>query len=414
MQRDESAPLVAIACGGTGGHLFPGLAVGDELVARGCDVMLLISPKEVDQQAVRATSTMQIVTLPAVGLVRGNVVGFFKGFYASYREARRVFAERAPKAVLAMGGFTSAPPVLAGRKLRAATFLHESNTIPGRANRFLACLVTQGFVGFPTCAERLRTKEILVTGTPVRPQFVRTDPEAARVSLGLQPKRDTLLVMGGSQGAVAINQLLVRCLGDLQSALPEIQFLHLTGAKDFDKVAAAHREAKVRAVVRPFLTEMELALNAATVAVSRSGASSLAEFAALRLPAILIPYPAATDNHQFHNARAFVEAGAARMLGEARATPENLTRLIVELMTNETERRRLASALANWHYPNSAAAIAEAVLRKVPNGPKQRTASIPQARERPQGAGGTLQAREPDELAAVDLKFEISNLKFST
>lgn len=414
MQKGESAPLVAIACGGTGGHLFPGLAVGEELVERGCDVMLLISPKEVDQQAVRATSTMQIVTLPAVGLVRGKVGGFFKGFYASYREARRVFAGRVPSAVLAMGGFTSAPPVLAGRKCLAATFLHESNTIPGRANRFLALFVTQGFVGFPCCAERLRLREVAVTGTPVRPQFVRGDPEAARVALGLQPRRDTVLVMGGSQGAVAINQLLTRCLGDLQQALPDVQFLHLTGAKDYEKVAAVYRAANVRAVVRPFLTEMELALNAATAAVSRSGASSLAEFAAMRLPAILIPYPAATDNHQFHNARAFVEAGAARMLGEARATPENLTRMIVELMTNAAERRRLASALANWHYPNAAATIAEAILKKIPSHPDQRAADAPGTRERPQDGGGTLQVREPDEMATADLKFEIPNLKLST
>src|SRR6187551_2877890 len=107
MQSPETNPLVAIACGGTGGHLFPGLAVGEELVARGCDVMLLISPKEVDQQAVREASGLSIVTLPAVGMVRGNLSAFFKGFRASYHEARRMFATRPPQAVLAMGGFTS-------------------------------------------------------------------------------------------------------------------------------------------------------------------------------------------------------------------------------------------------------------------------------------------------------------------
>ncbi len=369
MHSQETSPLVAIACGGTGGHLFPGLAVGEELVARGCDVMLLISPKEVDQQAVRAAHGMQIVTLPAVGLVRGNFAGFFKGFRASYLEAKRVFAARPPQAVLAMGGFTSAPPVLAARKFRAATFLHESNTIPGRANKFLSWFVSQAFVGFPACAARLRTKDTLVTGTPVRPQFTREDTEAARVALGLPPNRDTLLIVGGSQGASAINQLVMRCLADLRRVLPDVQFLHLTGPKDFEKVSAAYRDAKAPAVVRPFLTEMELALNAATIAISRSGASSLAEFAALRLPAVLIPFPSATDNHQFHNARALVETGAARMLGEERATPENLLRLVVGLMTNAAERRRLASALAGWHRPKAARDIAEAILKKIPDWP---------------------------------------------
>jgi UDP-N-acetylglucosamine--N-acetylmuramyl-(pentapeptide) pyrophosphoryl-undecaprenol N-acetylglucosamine transferase len=364
MQQPESAPLIAIACGGTGGHLFPGLAVGDELLRRGCEVMLLISPKEVDQQAVRTIRDMQVVTLPAVGLVRGNIFEFVKGFRSSYREARRVFADRPPRAVLAMGGFTSAPPVLAGRKFRAATFLHESNTIPGRANRFLARFVSQAFVGFPSCAGRLSAKDVLLTGTPVRPHLSAGDSGAARMALGLKPDRETLLVMGGSQGASAINQLVMRCLPELQRRMPEIQFLHLTGAKDFEKVREAYRGANAPAVVLPFLSEMELALSAGTVAVSRSGASSLAEFAAMRVPAILIPFPAATDNHQFHNARALVETGAARMLGEQRSTPDNLTGMIVELMTNAGERRRLTSALAEWHYPNAARDMADAILKK--------------------------------------------------
>ena len=398
--------MVAIACGGPGGHLFPGLAVGEELLQRGCDVMLLVSPKEVDQQAVRAVHGMQIVTLPAVGLVRGNLAGFFKGFRASYVEAKRVFAARPPRAVLAMGGFTSAPPILAGRKLRAATFLHESNTIPGRANKFLSWFVSQAFVGFPSCAERLRTKDALVTGTPVRPQFTRDDAAAARTALGLQPHRDTLLVMGGSQGASAINQLVLRCLAELRRELPDVQFLHLTGPKDFEKVSAAYRDAKASAVVRPFLTEMELALNAATIAISRSGASSLAEFAALRLPSILIPFPAATDNHQFHNARALVETGAARMLGEERSTTDNLTRMVVELMTNAAERRRLASALADWHHPDAARDIAGAILKKIPDFQGRAKASAPFADK--------SESSEPREMVSANLQSAIRNPQFST
>lgn len=400
MQSPETNPLVAIACGGTGGHLFPGLAVGEELVARGCDVMLLVSPKDVDQQAVHAVPDMQVVTLPAVGLVRGKFGGFVRGFRGSLREAKRVFAMRPPKAVLAMGGFTSAPPVLAGRKFKAATFLHESNTIPGRANRFLSWFVSQAFVGFPSCAERLRVRNILVTGTPVRPQFRRANSGAARTVLGLQPKRDTLLVMGGSQGASAINELILRCLPQLCAEMPNAQFLHLTGARDCEKVAAAYRDAGATAVVRPFLTEMELALSAATVVVSRSGASSLAEFAAMRVPSILIPYPVATDNHQFHNARAVVETGAARMIGEQRATPENLACLVLELMTNVVERRRLASALAGWHYADAARTIAEAIMKRIPNWtPREREQGAEIA---PDSDGG-----EPD--AAVE--FHLAGLK---
>src|SRR5581483_2858612 len=136
----------AIACGGTGGHLFPGLAVGQDLLRRGCAVTLMVSPKEVDQQAVCAITDMGVATLPAVGLQRGGVIGFFTGFWKSYRRAKVLFAARPPKFVLAMGGFTSAPPILAARSFGAKTFLHESNTIPGKANRWLARFVDGAFV----------------------------------------------------------------------------------------------------------------------------------------------------------------------------------------------------------------------------------------------------------------------------
>ena len=159
---------MAIACGGTGGHLFPGLAVAEHLRARGCRVTLLISPKEVDQQGVKADAGMEVLTLPAVGLTRGGELAFVKGFIRSYRSARRFFRFNPPMAALAMGGFTSAPPLLAARHFGALAFLHESNCVPGRANRWLSWIVTRAFVGFPTAAGRLHTGNVTVSGTPVR------------------------------------------------------------------------------------------------------------------------------------------------------------------------------------------------------------------------------------------------------
>jgi len=143
MQANSSAPRVAIACGGTGGHLFPGVAVAEELKRRGCSVTLLISPKEVDQKAVQGAADVKVATLPAVGLTRGKIFAFARGFGQSYRAAKKLFATECPDAVLAMGGFTSAPPVLAGKSLGVPTFLHESNTIPGRANRWLSWTVSE-------------------------------------------------------------------------------------------------------------------------------------------------------------------------------------------------------------------------------------------------------------------------------
>src|SRR5438445_2718025 len=147
MQIEKKKPIIAIGCGGTGGHLFPGLAVGERLLSKNCEVTILISPKEVDQKAVKNISGMKIVTLSAVGLQQGKSFSFFRGFVQSFRLARKLFRADRPAAALAMGGFTSAPPILAAKFAGARTFLHESNTVSGRANRLLARFVNQAFVG---------------------------------------------------------------------------------------------------------------------------------------------------------------------------------------------------------------------------------------------------------------------------
>jgi UDP-N-acetylglucosamine--N-acetylmuramyl-(pentapeptide) pyrophosphoryl-undecaprenol N-acetylglucosamine transferase len=237
-------PFVAIACGGTGGHLFPGLAVAEELTKRGCEIALLISPKDVDQQAVKSARGMEIFTLPAVALQNRNYFSFARSFWQSWRAAKKSFQARPPQAVLAMGGFTSAPPVLSGNAFGTKTFLHESNTIPGRANRFLARFVDEAFIGFPEAAARLKARKVTTTGTPVRPQFQPRAAAECRVALGLNPNRPTILITGGSQGASGLNEMIL-------SALPLLvgkdwQWLHLTGTNDFEKVKAAYATQESR------------------------------------------------------------------------------------------------------------------------------------------------------------------------
>ncbi len=365
MQNQSITPAVAIACGGTGGHLFPGLAVGQQLVQRGCAVTLLISPKEVDQLAAKAAGGMEVVTLPAVGFRRGGWIRFLRGCGQAYWATKKLFQARAPHAVLAMGGFTSVAPVWVGRSFGATTFLHESNTIPGKANRWLSRKVDQAFVGFPEAAHRLRTGCVLTTGTPVRPQFQPRDAAVCRQALGLEPQRRVLLVMGGSQGASAINELILRMLPRLADGASDWQLLHLAGANDAEKVSRACAAAGLRSVVLPFLAGTELALGAATVAVNRAGASSLAELAAVRVPSVLIPLPTAADNHQFHNARAYEATGAARLLEQGVATPENLMRLILELADNVAVRERMQVALKDWHSPRAAEQIADCMMRAI-------------------------------------------------
>ena len=372
-------PFIAIACGGTGGHLFPGLAVAQQLQERGCDVALLISPKEVDQQAVKSVLGMEIFTLPAVGLQNRNYFSFAKSFWNSFRATQKFFKKRRPAAVLAMGGFTSAPPIFSAKFCGAKTFLHDSNTIPGRAHRLLARFVDAAFIGFPETAARLLAKKTLVTGTPVRPQFQIPAAAECRVALGLDASCLTILVVGGSQGARGLNDLVL-------SALPLLknygwQFLHLTGANDFERVNAAYAANGIKAVVKPFLAEMNLALGAATACISRSGASSLAEMAAMRLPSLLVPLPTAADNHQFFNALAFEKTGAAHLFSQKVTPPKEVGELMVKmfagmiskLVENTEERAKMQSALAQWHAPEAAAEIAKSILSRLENG----VASVP-------------------------------------
>ncbi|HOY56958.1 MAG TPA: undecaprenyldiphospho-muramoylpentapeptide beta-N-acetylglucosaminyltransferase [Verrucomicrobiota bacterium] len=367
IETNRCQPRIAIACGGTGGHLFPGLAVADALRSRGADVLLLTSTKEVDRNALGASGGSEVASLEAVGLEKGGWGRFLRGFARSLGQARALFRSRPPSAVLAMGGFTSAAPILVGRRMGATTYLHEANAIPGRANRWLAHVVDRAFVNYTEAAARLRHRNIVVTGMPVRSALLGVDPAACRQSLGLRPDGPVLLIVGGSQGARAINQAVVRLLPALALTEPELQFVHLTGPHDIETVRQAYTAQQRRCVVEPFLTKMELALGAATMAISRAGASAIAEFAALRLPAVLIPYPSAADNHQFHNARALAVSGAARLQLQHEATPDRLLWQIRELVRSDSTRQAMSAALARWHRPDAAERIAEAIFLALPD-----------------------------------------------
>lgn len=360
MKLDTSLPHVAIACGGTGGHLFPGVAVGEELEFRGWRVTYLVSPKEVDQQVVRAMREGSVVTLPAIALQGGNWKGFCLATARSRRAAADYFAKNRPDVVLAMGGFTSAPPVLAGRTVGALTFLHESNTIPGRANRWLAHAVEECFVGFAEAAPRLWHPRVLTTGTPVRSQFQPGDVEGSRMMLNLAADKPVLGIVGGSQGATGVNERILQALPEIHRQVPNLQFAHLTGPTDVEKVQAAYRAAGIRAWVMPFFSEMEIFLTACTAVVARAGASSLAEFAAMRLPAVLIPYPSAADDHQMHNARAVAATGAARVVPQS-CPPGDLVAAVVPLFREADLYGSMQEAMGAWHRPEAASSMADRI-----------------------------------------------------
>ncbi|HXM73997.1 MAG TPA: glycosyltransferase, partial [Chthoniobacterales bacterium] len=207
-----------IACGGTGGHLFPGLAVAEMLRDRGHEVMLFVSEKEVDTLALKEHPEIRYEKLPTVGLPSGfspAIFGFLHRFAESLSLCRSIYRKFEPQAVLGMGGFTSTAPVLAGRMRGISTFIHESNAVPGKANRLTARMVRAVLLGFKECAPFFPKVRTEVTGTPIRAELKKLDRHVARQKLGLRDDLPTLLVMGGSQGASGINQAMIKTLPSL-------------------------------------------------------------------------------------------------------------------------------------------------------------------------------------------------------
>jgi len=353
-----------IACGGTGGHLFPGIAVAEVLRDRGHEVMLLVSEKEIDALALSGRTNFRFEKLPTVGLpspFSPAILGFIRRFYQSFSLCRSIYRKFKPQVVLGMCGFTSTAPVLAGRMRGVSTFIHESNAIPGKANRLTARMVRAVMLGFKECAPFFPKARTEVTGTPIRTELKPLDREVARQRLGLRADLPTLLVMGGSQGASGINQAVIKSLPFLHGV--PLQVIHLSGARDERLVADNYGREKIPAYISAFHHRMEEVYSAADLLVARAGAASLAEFAAFSLPSILIPFPYAADDHQTRNAEIYARAQAAILVKESEISGELLARKIRELIESP-ERIRNMSVNSLQLAPKNAAGLMVTTMEK--------------------------------------------------
>ena len=343
--------------------MFPALAVGEVLLGRGHEVLIFISEKEVDALATKGRTEFRFEKLPSVGMPKlfsPAMLTFFQRFNASLAPCRRIFAEFQPDAVLGMGGFTSTPPILAGKLRRIPTFVHESNAIPGKANRLNARLVDVVLLGFEECRRHFPKSRCEVTGTPVRRSLARRLPrEEALAGFGLKPGAPTLLVMGGSQGAHGINEAM-RAAAE-GGGLAGLQVIHLTGAEDQERLARAYKERGISAHVAAFCHEMEKAYSAADFVLARSGAASLSEISHFALPSLLIPYPHAAENHQQFNAEIIARAGAAEVLKESDTTGETLAAAIAALAANPERLRSMSEASQRLAPEDAAVRVADTI-----------------------------------------------------
>jgi UDP-N-acetylglucosamine--N-acetylmuramyl-(pentapeptide) pyrophosphoryl-undecaprenol N-acetylglucosamine transferase len=362
---------VVIACGGTGGHLFPGLAVAEVLRDRGHDVLLLISEKQIDALAVRDRTDFIIERVPAIGLPKlgsPEIFPFCAKFLRGLLACRRVFKFFRPNVVLGMGGFTSTAPILAARWSKVPAIIHESNAIPGKANRFNARFSDRVALGFAECASYFPEKPVEVTGTPVRKGITAKIKKAAALqSLKLNPDLQTVGVIGGSQGAHGINEVVAAALH--RFAMKPVQFIHLTGRDDYEHIYDRYQKEGVPAFVAAFHHRMEEIYSAADVMVARSGAASLSELAYFGCPTILIPYPFAADDHQTLNAKIFQTAGAAEMLDSQQANGETVGELIEALLADSARRDRISQNMRRLTIRDAATKICK-LVEDVSNGSK--------------------------------------------
>jgi len=356
---------VVIACGGTGGHLFPGIAVAEELRARGHQPVLLISQKSVDREASRKYGDLEFITIPAIAkpaTTSPKMLPFLWKLWGSIRQCKAILRARQADAVIGMGGFTSLAPVYAGHKLGLKTFVHDSNALPGKANRLTARWCDQVFVGLKEAVSYFPRSAVVVTGTPVRKEM-RTFPDrvVAASQFGLDPARPTVVVMGGSQGARRLNALVAEAFDDFPTGT---QVLHVAGTGDEQRVreAAGNRPGYM---VLGFCHDMAAVYAVADIVLCRSGASSLTELAHAALPSILVPYPHAADDHQTKNAEVFAAAGAAILVQESQLDRKTLASQVSDLLQNPERLKSMQQAALALDVPDAASRICAAMESSV-------------------------------------------------
>ena len=356
-----STPLnVIIACGGTGGHLFPGIAVAQQLRSMGHHPVLLISQKEVDAEASRKYGDLEFHTVQAIAKPSTfslRMPGFLWKMLRSYLTCRSIIKKEKASVVIGMGGFTSMPPIMAAHYMGLRTYVHDSNAMPGKSNRLTARWCTSVMLGLKEAAKHFPGRVCIVTGTPVRDELNNLPTQAeARERLGLPQDKTIILVTGGSQGARNLNSMLI----DAAKAAPDVHYLVIAGRLDYERVNGLAGGAPNISVMG-FCSDMPAAYAAADGVIARSGASTLTELSFIGKACLLVPFPFAADDHQSFNARVFSDAGAAVMYRQADLTIDKVHDFVHGTIMNDAARTSMEEAMRAQARPDAAECIAKAI-----------------------------------------------------
>ncbi len=351
---------VVIAGGGTGGHLYPGIAVARELLRRSPEsVVTFAGTARGIESRVLPREGFALDLLRRAGLKGTSIAARLGGaslLPLSGVDAWRIVSRRSPEVVIGVGGFSSGPVVLVAALRGIPTMLLEQNAVPGVTNRALARVVQAAAVTFePTAAYFGRRG--FVAGNPVRPEFLALGAPAVRTA---GPPR--ILIFGGSQGAHAINVAMVEAAPRLAARPGRMEITHQTGQRDLGLVRDGYRRAGLEARVEPFLYAMDREMTAADLVVCRAGATTIAELTAAGRPAVCIPLPTAADDHQRRNAEVLAAAGAAELIEQKDLTGERLASTIAALAEDEARRVAMAAAARRLARPDAARVIVERII----------------------------------------------------
>lgn len=352
---------VMIASGGTGGHVFPALAVANELRERGIEISWLGTQKGMENTVVPAAN-ISLDQISALGFRgKGGLAKLIaiKGFVIGCFEALKILRNRKPHIVLGMGGYVTAPAGLMAHFMRIPVVIHEQNRVIGTANRLLSKIATQILEAFPDTFPA--KNNAIYTGNPLRNDII----ELAKMNQ--QPERSDetlrLLVLGGSQGARSLNQIIPQAISD--SEITQIEIVHQSGEQWFNETSDKYTELGINAKVQPFIGDMSAIYQWADLVICRAGAMTISELAAVCLPSILVPYPFAIDDHQTQNARYLVDAGAAVLIEDKRITSTHLAKELLRLTSNKNQLSTMRKALKALSRIDATQRVADLCLQEI-------------------------------------------------
>ena len=350
-----------IAGGGTGGHLFPGMAIAEAFVERekGNEVLFIGTEKGIEARVLPGGKfpLRMIKAKPIQGKSLLEKVKAIWSLPMAISEACSILKEYQPQLVLGVGGYASGPTLLAAFFLGKKRAIQEQNVMPGMTNRILKWFSQRIFVSFEEAKKYFPDKKTVVTGNPIRKEFLTSlKKDKAEVR-----KKDcfTLLIFGGSAGAHRINQAMIEALDHLRGIKSSLKIIHQTGKEDLDFVSEAYREKGFDAWVKPFFEDMATCYQISDLVICRSGASTLAELAICGKAALLIPYPYAAHNHQLINAKKLVDLGAARMILDQELNGRMIAQTILNLYNHPEERIRMEQTIQRLGKPRAAEEIVD-------------------------------------------------------